>query len=108
MTDYDYEDRPRRRRSTRTREPEYVEDDETYISRGNTNRDLVLRGRDDDDDVVSHRRRSYREDYGPPRRARSHHAPRDRDSFYEEDRYTEYDRHSGRRTSRYEDDESYY
>jgi hypothetical protein len=108
MTDYDYDDRPRRRRSTRTREPEYVEDTETYVSRANTNRDVVLRRRDDDDDVVSHRRSSYRDDYGPPRRARSHVATRDRDSFYEDDRYTEYDRRSGRRSSRYGDDDSYY
>jgi hypothetical protein len=109
MTDYDYDDRPRRRRSTRNREPEYVEDNETYISRTNTNRDLVVRGRGDEDDLVSYgRRSSYREDYGPPRRARSHVPTRDRDSFYEDDRYTEYDRRSGRRSSRYEDDETYY
>jgi hypothetical protein len=107
MTDYGYDDRdrPRRHRSTRTREPEYVDDNEAYVSRTNTTRDLVVRGRDDDGLSV---RRSYRDDYDPPRRARSHVPPRDRDSFYEDDRYTEYDRRSARRGSRYEDDESYY
>jgi hypothetical protein len=109
MTDYDYDGRPRRRRSTRNQEPEYVDDNETYISRTNTNRDLVVRGRGDDDLVSYDRRSSYREDYGPPRRARSSVPTRDRDSFYEDDRYTEYDRRSGRRSSRrYEDDETYY
>jgi len=81
MSYTEYDDRPRRQRSRRTREPEYVEET-TYVQRGAglPSRDLVYRPRDDDvEDIprdfpppgAEYRRTKYREkDYGP-RRARS-------------------------------------
>ncbi|KAF2094575.1 hypothetical protein NA57DRAFT_60604 [Rhizodiscina lignyota] len=81
MSDYGYDDAPRRRRSTRVRDrdPEYVTET-TYIQRGpgQPSRDLVFRGRDDDVEDIERdfpppgsRRSTYRDDYAPPRRARS-------------------------------------
>jgi hypothetical protein len=107
MSDYDYDDRPRRRRGTRTREPEYIQTEETYIAKGPGYRqDLVLRQRDDDHDDY----RSRASDYPASRRARSHgHRDRDRDSRdgYDDDAYSDYSR-SRRRSSRYDDANSYY
>src|ERR1700753_1997529 len=109
MSDYDYDDR-RSRRSGRSRVPEYIKTEDTFIAKGSGTRDLVLRGRDRDDDYydddVAIRRRSVQEDYGR-RRARSH-GYRDRDSYYGDDDYSDdYRSHRGRR-SRYDDNYSYY
>lgn len=96
--DYDYDDAPRRHRSTRTRdrEPEYVEET-TYIQRGpgRPSTDLVYRGREESiEDIprdfppqAEYRRTRVRDDYGPPRRARS---ARRRDEDYYEDEYSDY------------------
>lgn len=114
MSDYGYDDPPRRRRSTRMRdrEPEYVEET-TYIQRGpgRPSTDLVYRGRDDSiEDIprdfpppqAEYRRTRYRDDYGPPRRARS--ARRRSDDYYEDDGYSEYSRR-GPPSRRYRDDD---
>jgi hypothetical protein len=111
MSEYSYDDRPRRpHRSTREREPEYVSET-TYIERGVKNapvRDLVYRPREDSiEDIprdfpppgAEYRKTKYKETY-EPRRTRSAH----RD--YEDD-YSSYAgsrRGGGRR--RYDDDYS--
>lgn len=112
MSDYGYDDGPRRRRSTRARdrEPEYVEET-TYIQRGpgRPTTDLVYRGGDESiEDIprdfppqAEYRRSRYREDYGPPRRARS--ARRRSDDYYEDDYYSEYSKR-GPPARRYRDD----
>ncbi|KAK8174743.1 hypothetical protein BC567DRAFT_296626 [Phyllosticta citribraziliensis] len=82
MSEYRFDEGLRRARTTRTREPEYVE--ETYVQRGNApaQRELVYRGPRDDsiEDIprdfpppgAEYRRTKVRENYGPPiRRARS-------------------------------------
>lgn len=84
----DYDDGPRRYRSTRTRprergDPDYVQET-TYIERGKgaPPRDLVYRNRDDSVEDIPRdfpppgddryrRSRGYNDDYAPPRRARS-------------------------------------
>ncbi|KAF2145621.1 uncharacterized protein K452DRAFT_122895 [Aplosporella prunicola CBS 121167] len=107
MSDYDY-DVPRR--SRRTRAPEYVEET-TYVQRGSApQRDLVYRPREESiEDIprdfpppgAEYRRTRVRENYDPPRRARSvgrrdyddyseySYAPRGRqyrdDSYYSDD-----------------------
>jgi len=93
MSDYDYDDAPRRRRSTRVRDsrPEYVEET-TYIQRGpgRPSQELVYRGRDDSAEDIprdfppqaEYRRTRYSEDYGPPRRARSARRRSD-DDYYD-------------------------
>lgn len=96
MSQYGYDDSPRRRdsRRTRTREPEYVE--ETYIQRGNgpVQRDLVYRPARDEsiEDIprdfppgAEYRRTKVRENYAPPRRARSV----GRREYYDDD-YSDY------------------
>ncbi|EKG19235.1 hypothetical protein MPH_03495 [Macrophomina phaseolina MS6] len=96
MSQYGYDDGPRRdSRRTRTREPEYVE--ETYIQRGNgpPQRDLVYRPARDDsiEDIprdfpppgAEYRKTKVRENYGPPRRARSV----GRRDYYDDD-YSDY------------------
>ncbi|KAK8251531.1 hypothetical protein IWZ00DRAFT_241051 [Phyllosticta capitalensis] len=119
MSEYRFDEGLRRARTTRTREPEYVE--ETYVQRGNApaQRELVYRGPRDDsiEDIprdfpppgAEYRRTKVRENYGPPaRRARSvgrrdyyddeyddyYPAPRGRPHSYREDAYysDEYDR----------------
>lgn len=105
MSDYD-DRRGSRRRSTRTKEPQYIEEEDEYIARGAPRGELVLRPRDDDYDdyrgPAEIRRRSYREEYGPPsRRARSQG---NRDSYYDDDDYSEYSPRNRRRASRYDDD----
>ena len=98
MSEYSYDDRPRRHRSTREREPEYVAET-TYIERGAKAppvRDLVYRPRDHhhDDSIeditrefpppgAEYRQTRYRESY-EPRRARSvnHRGYDDRSDFY--------------------------
>jgi len=103
MSDYDYDDRrSSRRHGGRTRAPEYIETEETYIAKGSGTRDLVLRQRDN---------RGSRDDYDQgyyDRRARSSgHGRRDRD--YDDDYYSDYDDRSRRgRRSRYDDDYSRY
>ncbi|EOD43697.1 hypothetical protein BKCO1_6000113 [Neofusicoccum parvum] len=97
MSQYGYDDGPRRHdsRRTRTREPEYVE--ETYIQRGNgpPQRDLVYRPAREDsiEDIprdfpppgAEYRRTKVRENYGPPRRTRSV----GRREYYDDD-YSDY------------------
>ncbi|KAB2577510.1 hypothetical protein BFW01_g12174 [Lasiodiplodia theobromae] len=97
MSQYGYDDGPRRHdsRRTRTREPEYVE--ETYIQRGSAppQRDLVYRPAREDsiEDIprdfpppgAEYRRTKVRENYGPPRRARSV----GRRDYYDDD-YSDY------------------
>jgi len=109
MSDYDYDDVSRRRRSTRMRDqrPEYVEET-TYIQRGpgRPSQELVYRGRDDSiEDIprdfppqAEYRRTRYSEDYGPRRRARS--ARRRSDDDY-------YDDYSSYRSRRFRDDDYY-
>lgn len=108
MSDYDYDDR-RSRRSGRSRVPEYIKTEETFITKGSGNRDLVLRGRDRDDnyydDDVASRRRSFRDDYAPRRARSSGYRERDYDDDYS-DNYSRRSRPS--RPSRYDDDNSYY
>lgn len=110
MSEYSYDDRPRRHRSTRERErePEYVTET-TYIERGARGgggvRDLVYRPAREDsiEDIPrdfpppggEYRHTKYRETY-EPRRTRSAH----RD--YDYDDYSRYDR--GRRAR----DDDYY
>jgi len=107
----DYDDRPRRRHGgTRTREPEYVETEETYIQKGSGagNRELAIRTRDDDYDDRDYstavRRKSYREEYAPPRRRARSNGYQDR-GYYDDDGYDDYSTRSRRhRSSRYDDD----
>ncbi|KAF2637023.1 hypothetical protein P280DRAFT_136673 [Massarina eburnea CBS 473.64] len=99
MSEYSYDDRPRRHRSTREREPEYVRE-ETYIERGGRGqgavRDLVYRpAREDSIEDISrdfpppggteYRKSKYRESYDP-RRTRSAHRDYDHDDYYRHDR----------------------
>lgn len=111
MSEYSYDDRPRRHRTaTREREPEYVSET-TYIERGGRGsgavRDLVYRPAREDsiEDIprdfpppgAEYRRSKYRETY-EPRRTRSAHRP-----------YDDYDYDSrygrGRRDYDYDSDE---
>ena len=114
MSDYDYDDGPRRRRSTRTRdrEPKYVEET-TYIQRGASrpSMDLVYRGDDSVEDIprdfppqAEYRRARYRDDYGS-RRSRS--SRRSDDVYYEDDYYSDYGYARSRRDKdrRYRDDD---
>jgi hypothetical protein len=113
MSEYSYDDRPRRRAPVREREPEYVTET-TYIERGGRGdgmRDLVYRPRREDsiEEVArdfpppgaEYRRTKYRETYDPPRRARSAH----RDYDYDYDDYARGDR--GRRPRDYDDRSEY-
>src|SRR5215472_6897169 len=117
MSDYGYDDSPRRRRSMRTRdrEPEYVSET-TYIQRGpgRPSTDLVYRGRDDSIEDIQRqfppqaesRRQRYRDDYGS-RRSRSFGR---RDDYYDDDYYSDagtgYARsRRDRRERRYHDDD---
>jgi len=98
MSEYDYDDRPRRRsHRTRDREPEYVSET-TYIQRGTgqPSRDLVFRGREESIEEIDrdfpppnseYRRTKVREDYGP-RGARSSRGPRS--DYYDDDYYSDY------------------
>ena len=102
MSDYDYDDPPRRKTTrVRDRDPEYVRET-TYVERGKgvPSRDLVYRPRDDSiEDIprdfpppgAEYRRSRDRyydddDDYYPPRQARSR---RHRDS-YDDDYYSDY------------------
>jgi len=108
MSEYSYDDRPRRRVREREREPEYVTET-TYIERGGRGgavRDLVYRpAREDSIEEVARdfpppggeiRHTKYRETY-EPRRTRSAH--RDYDDYYRSDR--------GRRARDYDYDSEY-
>lgn len=123
MSDYGYDDRPRRHRGTREREPEYVET--TYVERGGRGaqvRDLVYRSRDRDDSIediprdfpppgAEIRQTRYRESY-EPRRARSanygrgyderydygHHRHRDYDDYSDDDHEHRRPRHERRKS----------
>jgi hypothetical protein len=112
MSEYSYDDRPRRghRTATREREPEYVSET-TYIERGGRGgaavRDLVYRPAREDsiEDIprdfpptAEYRRSKYREAAYEPRRARSAH----RDYDYD------YDYRGGRGRRDYDDDYSDY
>jgi hypothetical protein len=100
MSEYDYDDRPRRRsHRTRDREPEYVSET-TYIQRGTgqPSRDLVFRGREDSIEEIDrdfppptseYRRTKVREDYPPARSSRSARAP-PRSEYYDDDYYSDY------------------
>ncbi|OAG12574.1 uncharacterized protein CC84DRAFT_1201538 [Paraphaeosphaeria sporulosa] len=92
MSEYSYDDRPRRRDRVREREPEYVTET-TYIERGGRGegvRDLVYRPRREDsiEEVArdfpppgaEYRRTKYRETY-EPRRTRSAHRDYDYDDY---------------------------
>jgi hypothetical protein len=94
MSEYDYDDRPRRRsHRTRDRSPEYVSET-TYIQRGvgQPSRDLVFRGREDSIEEIDRdfpppnsdrRSRDY-----PPRGSRSSRgAPRS--DYYDDDYYSD-------------------
>lgn len=97
MSEYDYDDRPRRKsHRTRDREPEYVSET-TYIQRGTgqPSRDLVFRGREDSIEEIDrdfpppssdYRRSRVKEDY-PPRGARS---ARPHSYYYDDDYYSDY------------------
>lgn len=107
MSAYDYDDEPRRYRTTRTRqrdrdEPDFMRE-ETYIERGKGAgpRDLVFRGREDSVEDIPRefpppaardyrRSRDYDEYSAAPRRARSTASRRDRDYDDYSDRYTDY------------------
>ena len=114
MSEYSYDDRPRRHRTTRERErePEYVSET-TYIERGGRGggavRDLVYRPARDDsiEDIprdfpppggTEYRQSRYRESY-EPRRTRSAHRDYDYDYDYR------YDRGRRARDYAYDDDE---
>jgi len=99
MSEYSYDDRPRRHRSTRERErePEYVTET-TYIERGGRGggvRDLVYRPAREDsiEDIprdfpppsAEYRQTKYRE-VREPRRTRSAHRDYDYDDYYRHDR----------------------
>ncbi|KAF2189659.1 hypothetical protein K469DRAFT_683072 [Zopfia rhizophila CBS 207.26] len=113
MSEYSYDDRPRRHRTTREREPEYVSET-TYIERGGKGapvRDLVYRPAREDsiEDIprdfpppgAEYRQTKYRETH-EPRRARSvNHRYDDRDDYS----YGRYDR--GRRSRDYDRDGYY-
>ncbi|PSN72719.1 hypothetical protein BS50DRAFT_606646 [Corynespora cassiicola Philippines] len=108
MSEYSYDDRPRRRRTTREREPEYVTET-TYVERGGKGpgvRDLVYRPAREDsiEDIprdfpppgTEYRQTKYRETY-EPRRTRSSHRDYGDDYSYA----GRYDR--GRRPRDYDD-----
>lgn len=110
MSEYSYDDRPRRRDRVREREPEYVTET-TYIERGGRGegvRDLVYRPRREDsiEEVArdfpppgaEYRQTKYRETY-EPRRTRSAHRDYDYDDYYRHDR--------GRRPRDYDDYSEY-
>ena len=110
MSEYSYDDRPRRRDRVREREPEYVTET-TYIERGvrgEGTRDLVYRPRREDsiEEVArdfpppntEYRQTKYRETY-EPRRTRSAHRDYDYDDYYRNDR--------GRRPRDYDDYSDY-
>lgn len=110
MSEYSYDDRPRRRDRVREREPEYVTET-TYIERGGRGevaRDLVYRPRREDsiEEVnrdfpppnSEYRQTKYRETY-EPRRTRSAHRDYDYDDYYRNDR--------GRRARDYDDYSDY-
>ncbi|KAF2266853.1 hypothetical protein CC78DRAFT_109761 [Lojkania enalia] len=93
MSEYSYDDRPRRRR-TREREPEYVSET-TYIERGGKGaapvRDLVYRPREDSiEDIprefpppgAEYRQSKYRETYEPRRARSASHRDYDDDYYY--------------------------
>lgn len=107
MSEYSYDDRPRRHRPTREREPEYVTET-TYIERGGRGapvRDLVYRPAREDsiEDIprdfpppgAEFKQTKYRETYERPRRTRSAHHDYDDDYMYDR-----YDR--GRRSRDYD------
>jgi hypothetical protein len=108
MSEYSYDDRPRRHRvATREREPEYVSET-TYIERGGRGgaavRDLVYRPAREDsiEDIprdfppqAEYRRSKYRETAYEPRRTRSAHRDYDYDYDSRRDR--------GRRDYDYDD-----
>ncbi|KAF2798673.1 hypothetical protein K505DRAFT_357333 [Melanomma pulvis-pyrius CBS 109.77] len=112
MSEYSYDDRPRRAsRRTREREPEYVAET-TYIERGVKSppvRDLVYRPAREDsiEDIprdfpppgAEYRQTKYRETY-EPRRTRSAHRDYDDRSEYS---YARSDRGGGRRGRDYDD-----
>ncbi|KAF2472013.1 uncharacterized protein BDR25DRAFT_17261 [Lindgomyces ingoldianus] len=110
MSEYSYDDRPRRPRRTREREPEYIAET-TYIERGGKGapvRDLVYRPREDSiEDIprdfpppgAEFRQTRYRETY-EPRRARSVNHRKHDDEYS----YASYDH--GRRRDR--DRDGYY
>lgn len=118
MSEYSYDDRPRRR-NTRVREPEYVTET-TYIERGGKGapvRDLVYRPRDESiEDIprdfpppgAEFRQTKYRETYEPRRPRRDYdddysyagHDRRGRDAYSRDGYYSdEYDRKPRRRKS---------
>lgn len=110
MSEYSYDDRPRRRDRVREREPEYVTET-TYIERGGRGegmRDLVYRPRREDsiEEVArdfpppntEYRQTKYRETY-EPRRTRSAHRDYDYDDYNRHDR--------GRRARDYDDYSDY-
>ncbi|KAJ4354555.1 uncharacterized protein N0V89_006292 [Didymosphaeria variabile] len=111
MSEYSYDDRPRRRGDrVREREPEYVTET-TYIERGGRGdgmRDLVYRPRHEDsiEEVArdfpppgsEYRQTKYRETY-EPRRTRSAHRDYDYDDYNRNDR--------GRRARDYDDYSEY-
>ncbi|KAF2428682.1 hypothetical protein EJ08DRAFT_324144 [Tothia fuscella] len=98
MSEYDYDDRPRRRtHRTRDRSPEYVET--TYIQRGTgqPSRDLVFRGREDSIEEIDrdfpppsaeYRRTKVKDEY-PPRSSRSSRGGPKSD-YYDDDYYSDY------------------
>jgi hypothetical protein len=125
MSEYSYDDRPRRQRSTRERErerePQYVRE-ETYIERGGRGgqsaavRDLVYRPAREDsiEDIPrdfpppgsEYRKTKYREEY-EPRRTRSAHRDYDYEDYTRHDRgrrprddYDDYDDFSERHSER--------
>ncbi|EON67479.1 hypothetical protein W97_06733 [Coniosporium apollinis CBS 100218] len=115
MSDYMYDDRPRRSHRT---QPQYVE--ETYIRHapGRAPQELVLRPRDDSiEDIprnfpppgAEQRRPRYRDDYGhPPQRARSVGRREYDDPYYNDYGAGGYARGGGRGPrSRYDDDDGY-
>jgi len=106
MSEYSYDDRPRRSHRTMEREPQYVSET-TYIERGGkgASRDLVYRPRHEDsiEDIprdfpppgAEYRESRYRERHEPPRHAHGHRG-RDYEDYYD------------RRPSRYDDRDGYY
>lgn len=116
MSDYMYDDRPRRSHRT---QPQYVE--ETYIRHAPARapQELVLRPRDDSiEDIprnfpppgAEQRRPRYRDDYDhPPQRARSVGRREYDDPYYDDYGAGRYARGGGGRgpRSRYDDDDGY-
>ncbi|KAF2496316.1 hypothetical protein BU16DRAFT_526815 [Lophium mytilinum] len=117
MSEYSYDDRPRRggSRRTREREPEYVSET-TYIERGGKGapvRDLVYRGREDSIEDIprdfpppggEYRQSRYREtDYAPRARSAGRRSYDDRSDYG----YAPSSRGGGRRRSSYDRDGYY-